>query len=83
MRILVATDAWHPQVNGAVRTFTAMADARLSVMTISPQACREFAAGHSRKACARAFLDNMTDIRTVDRTDDAMPFTGHHPRFAA
>ena len=26
-RILVATDAWHPQVNGVVRTLTAMAEA--------------------------------------------------------
>jgi glycosyltransferase involved in cell wall biosynthesis len=27
MRILVATDAWHPQVNGVVRTLTTMAEA--------------------------------------------------------
>ena len=27
MRILVATDAWHPQVNGVVRTLTMMAQA--------------------------------------------------------
>jgi hypothetical protein len=27
MRILVATDAWHPQVNGVVRTLTKLADA--------------------------------------------------------
>lgn len=27
MRILIATDAWHPQVNGVVRTLTMMADA--------------------------------------------------------
>ena len=26
-RILVATDAWHPQVNGVVRTLTMMAEA--------------------------------------------------------
>ena len=25
MRVLVATDAWHPQVNGVVRTLTALA----------------------------------------------------------
>ena len=55
----------------------------LSAMTISPQACREFAAGHSWEASARAFVDNMTDIRTVDRKDDAVPFTEHHPRFVA
>ena len=27
MRILVATDAWHPQVNGVVRTLIMMAEA--------------------------------------------------------
>ena len=27
MRILVATDAWHPQVNGVVRTLTMVAEA--------------------------------------------------------
>lgn len=30
MRILVATDAWHPQVNGVVRTLTMMAEAAKS-----------------------------------------------------
>ena len=55
----------------------------LSAMTISPQACREFAARHSWEASARAFVDNMTDIRTVDPTDDTVPFTEPHPRFVA
>jgi glycosyltransferase involved in cell wall biosynthesis len=27
MRVLIATDAWHPQVNGVVRTLTSVADA--------------------------------------------------------
>ncbi len=31
MRILVATDAWHPQVNGVVRTLTMMAEAAASM----------------------------------------------------
>ena len=26
MRILIATDAWHPQVNGVVRTLTSLAN---------------------------------------------------------
>ena len=26
MRILIATDAWHPQVNGVVRTYERLAD---------------------------------------------------------
>ncbi len=26
MRVLIATDAWHPQVNGVVRTLTSLAE---------------------------------------------------------
>src|SRR5882757_5761353 len=39
MRILIATDAWHPQVNGVVRTLTSLArsaaalDAEISFLT--------------------------------------------------
>jgi glycosyltransferase involved in cell wall biosynthesis len=47
MRILVATDAWHPQVNGVVRTLTKLADAaeRLDVELsfLTPQSFRTFA----------------------------------------
>jgi glycosyltransferase involved in cell wall biosynthesis len=47
MKILVATDAWHPQVNGVVRTLTTMADAaaRLDVEIgfLTPQSFRTFA----------------------------------------
>ena len=28
MRVLIATDAWHPQVNGVVRTLTSLAEAQ-------------------------------------------------------
>ena len=31
MRILIATDAWHPQVNGVVRTLTMVAEAAKSL----------------------------------------------------
>ncbi|MBB5047580.1 glycosyltransferase involved in cell wall biosynthesis [Rhodopseudomonas rhenobacensis] len=44
MRILIATDAWHPQVNGVVRTLTMMAEAAKSlgveVCFITPQSFR-------------------------------------------
>ncbi|MCG6207692.1 glycosyltransferase family 1 protein [Rhodopseudomonas sp. HC1] len=33
MRILIATDAWHPQVNGVVRTLTMMAEAARTLGT--------------------------------------------------
>ncbi|WP_291859604.1 glycosyltransferase family 1 protein [Bradyrhizobium sp.] len=47
MRILVATDAWHPQVNGVVRTLTMMAQAArplgVDVSFLTPQSFRTFA----------------------------------------
>ena len=47
MRILVATDAWHPQVNGVVRTLTMMAQAAkqigVEVDFLTPQSFRTFA----------------------------------------
>jgi len=47
MRILVATDAWHPQVNGVVRTLTMMAQAARAlgaeVSFLTPQSFRTFA----------------------------------------
>jgi glycosyltransferase involved in cell wall biosynthesis len=47
MRILVATDAWHPQVNGVVRTLTMMAEAAgtlgAEVDFLTPQSFRTFA----------------------------------------
>lgn len=47
MRILVATDAWHPQVNGVVRTLTHMAEAAqalgVEVSFLTPESFRTFA----------------------------------------
>src|SRR6201997_972276 len=47
MRILVATDAWHPQVNGVVRTLIMMAEAAkafgVEVSFLTPQSFKTFA----------------------------------------
>jgi glycosyltransferase involved in cell wall biosynthesis len=47
MRILVATDAWHPQINGVVRTLTTTADAARSlgvdIRFLTPQSFRTIA----------------------------------------
>ena len=47
MRILVATDAWHPQVNGVVRTLAMTADAAKAlgagITFLTPQSFRTFA----------------------------------------
>ncbi|MBC7576670.1 MAG: glycosyltransferase family 1 protein [Tardiphaga sp.] len=47
MRILIATDAWHPQVNGVVRTLTMMAEAAkglgVDVSFLTPASFRTFA----------------------------------------
>jgi glycosyltransferase involved in cell wall biosynthesis len=55
----------------------------LSALEISPQACLEFAAKHTWEASARIFVDNITDIRTVDLKSDAVPFAAERPRFVA
>jgi glycosyltransferase involved in cell wall biosynthesis len=55
----------------------------LSALTISPQACLEFAAKHTWEASARAFVDNMTDVRAVDPKIDAVQFRSERPRFVA
>ncbi len=55
----------------------------LSALTISPQACLEFAARHTWETSARAFVDNITDIRGVDPESDALEFAAEEPGFVA
>jgi glycosyltransferase involved in cell wall biosynthesis len=47
MKILIATDAWHPQVNGVVRTLIMMAEAAkalgVEIEFLTPQSFRTFA----------------------------------------
>src|SRR5271154_3681345 len=47
MKILVATDAWHPQVNGVVRTLTMTAEAAIAlgheISFLTPDSFRTFA----------------------------------------
>lgn len=47
MRILIATDAWHPKVNGVVRTLAMMAQAAsalgVEVDFLTPESFRTFA----------------------------------------
>src|ERR1700753_2212787 len=46
MRVLIATDAWHPQVNGVVRTLTSLARASktlgVEVEFLSPEGFPSF-----------------------------------------
>jgi glycosyltransferase involved in cell wall biosynthesis len=55
----------------------------LSALQISPQVCLEFAAKHTWEASARAFIENISDVRSVDPESDAVPFAAEHPRFVA
>jgi glycosyltransferase involved in cell wall biosynthesis len=55
----------------------------LGALRISPQACLEFAARHTWEASARAFIENMADVRTVEAEHDAVPFSAEQPRFVA
>jgi 1,2-diacylglycerol 3-alpha-glucosyltransferase/glucuronosyltransferase len=47
MKILIATDAWHPQINGVVRTLVMMAEAAkglgVEIEFLTPQSFRTFA----------------------------------------
>jgi glycosyltransferase involved in cell wall biosynthesis len=45
----------------------------LAATKISPQACLDFAAGHTWEASARAFVDNITNVRQPDQASDIIP----------
>ena len=55
----------------------------LSALTIPRQACLDFAAKHDWETSARAFVDNMTDIRMADPEIDELQFAVKHPGFVA
>jgi glycosyltransferase involved in cell wall biosynthesis len=55
----------------------------LSALRISPQACREFASGHTWEASARIFVENATGGRIVDPHTDDVHFAAKQPRFVA
>jgi hypothetical protein len=55
----------------------------LAALQVSPQACLEFAAKHTWEASARAFIENMTDLRTADAESEAMPFAAEPPGLVA
>jgi glycosyltransferase involved in cell wall biosynthesis len=55
----------------------------LTAVTISPQACLAFAARHTWEASARAFVENITNVRADDPKCDALQFEVKHPRFVA
>src|SRR5712675_3403895 len=55
----------------------------LSALHISPQACLEFAAKHTWEASARAFVENIANIRKVGPAGETMEFTAETPRFVA
>jgi hypothetical protein len=45
------------------------------------EACVEFAAEHTWKASARAFIEHMADIRNAQAPDEATDLLTEHPRF--
>jgi glycosyltransferase involved in cell wall biosynthesis len=55
----------------------------LAALQISPQACLDFAAQHTWEASARAFVENIRDIRDADPEGDAVQFAAEHPGFVA
>jgi glycosyltransferase involved in cell wall biosynthesis len=55
----------------------------LSALTISPQACLDFAGKHSWEASARAFVENVGNISAFDPEGDAVQFAVKHPGLIA
>jgi glycosyltransferase involved in cell wall biosynthesis len=55
----------------------------LSALTISPQDCVEFAAGHSWEVSARAFVEHATTLRAADPEGEVMEFAAEGPHLAA
>src|SRR4030081_493214 len=55
----------------------------LSALTISPQACLAFAGKHSWEASARAFVENIRNVRTFDPESDAVQYAVKHPGLIA
>ena len=55
----------------------------LAAVTIPPQACLEFAARHTWEASARAFVDNVNEVRVLDPESDVMQFAVKSPHLAA
>jgi glycosyltransferase involved in cell wall biosynthesis len=55
----------------------------LSALTISPQACLAFAGKHSWEASARAFVENIRNVRTFDPETDPVQFAVKQPGLIA
>jgi glycosyltransferase involved in cell wall biosynthesis len=55
----------------------------LAAVTISPQACLEFAKRHTWEASARAFVDNITSVRAEEPKGEAVQFAVKGPRLVA
>jgi glycosyltransferase involved in cell wall biosynthesis len=55
----------------------------LAALNISRQSCLEFAAKHTWEASARAFIDHMPDVRTVDANSDPLSFAAEQPSLVA
>jgi 1,2-diacylglycerol 3-alpha-glucosyltransferase/glucuronosyltransferase len=55
----------------------------LAAVTIPPQACLEFAARHTWEASARAFVDNINEVRILDPESEVMQFAVKSPHLAA
>ena len=55
----------------------------LAAVTISPQACLEFAKRHTWEASARAFVENITNVRAEEPKSEAVQFAVKGPRLVA
>ena len=59
MRVLIATGAWHPQVNGLVEKLTSLQASVNPLAALSRDACRASVFDHSWERSAKQFLRNL------------------------
>jgi len=76
MRVLVATDAWHPQVNGVVRTLSSLARSAqslgASIEFLRPMASRQFRCRPIQDCALLCRADGRS--RAASKTPDPMLF---------
>lgn len=71
MRVLVASDAWEPQINGVVRTLQqvqALAPEFGVCLSVEQSECVALAARYSWRASIRQFCTNLDLARQQDAT---------------
>lgn len=72
MKLVIVTDAWHPQINGVVTTMSRVVE---RAKELDRNACRRHATGFTWARAADILLDNLAPINPPLRSH---PPSGSH-----